>query len=85
MQSGFFEMVLSGRRGDSEVARLTVRGKRDPGYGATACMLAESTLCLPRCEVGSNGMGGVLTPAVAMGSDVIDRLDAQDVCFELNL
>jgi short subunit dehydrogenase-like uncharacterized protein len=85
MQSGFFEIVLSGRRDDSEVARLTVRGKRDPGYGATACMLAESTLCLARCEVGSNGMGGVLTPAVAMGSDVIERLDAQDVCFELNL
>ena len=55
------------------VAVVAARG--DPGYAATAVMLGESALCLAfeRAEHG----GGVLTPAVAMGAALVDRLRAQ--------
>ena len=45
-------------------------GQGDPGYAATARMLGESGLCLADTE----GPGGVLTPASAMGDDLVERL-----------
>ena len=57
----------------------------DPGYAATAVMLGESALCLAfdkgdvhegDVQAGEHG-GGVLTPAVAMGAALVDRLRAK--------
>ena len=53
-------------------ARLT--GDRDPGYGSTSKMLAESALCLATDELPSRA--GFLTPASAMGDALIPRLEA---------
>lgn len=47
-------------------------GKGDPGYAATSRMLSEAGLCLATTE----GPGGVLTPASAMGDALVDRLRA---------
>jgi len=55
------------------VAVVAARG--DPGYAATAVMLGESALCLAFDE--GEHAGGVLTPAVAMGGALVDRLRAQ--------
>jgi short subunit dehydrogenase-like uncharacterized protein len=55
--------------------RLRIRGDKDPGYGSTAKMLGESAVCLAQDSLASDG--GVLTPAVAMGDALIDRLDAR--------
>ncbi len=44
----------------------------DPGYGSTAKMLGESALCLAQDTLTSPG--GVLTPSVAMGSHLAERL-----------
>ena len=49
-----------------------VTGDRDPGYGATSKMIAESAVCLAKDELDTPT--GVLTPAVAMGQRLIDRL-----------
>ncbi|WP_411284423.1 saccharopine dehydrogenase family protein [Lapillicoccus sp.] len=61
------------------VAVVAARG--DPGYAATAVMLGESALCLAFDEgeqhEGEPHGGGVLTPAVAMGGALVDRLRAQ--------
>jgi len=81
IESGFFKILLSGRRQGREVARVTVVGKRDPGYGATSCMLAESAMSLAR-RPAVPGQGGVLTPSTAMGMDLVERLNASDVVFE---
>ena len=51
-------------------ARLT--GDRDPGYGSTTKMLAESAVCLARDPLASQG--GIHTPASAMGDTLLDRL-----------
>ena len=49
-----------------------VTGDKDPGYGSTSKMLAESAICLAKDELQEGG--GVLTPAVAMGDALLTRL-----------
>ena len=50
-----------------------VAAKGDPGYAATAVMLGESALCLAGPD-GLDSPGGVLTPSVAMGDALVERL-----------
>ena len=52
--------------------RFRLRGDRDPGYGSTSKMLAESAVCLARDPLESDG--GFHTPASAMGARLIERL-----------
>ena len=54
----------------------------DPGYAATARMLAESALCLAFDHVESPG--GVLTPASSMGMKLVNRLRGAGMTFEVN-
>ena len=57
-----------------EVIRSRITGDRDPGYGSTSKMIAESALCIVQdCE---DLPGGVYTPAPAMGEKLIKRLVA---------
>jgi short subunit dehydrogenase-like uncharacterized protein len=69
-------------RGEGGGARVTteVRGG-DPGYGETAKMLAQSALCLANDDLPQRA--GQLTPAVAMGNALIDRLQAEGISFEV--
>ncbi|KAI7886227.1 saccharopine dehydrogenase [Mucor mucedo] len=55
--------------------RGTVKGFRDPGYGDTCRMVAESALCIVKSlkDLPGNG-GGILTPATAFGKVLLDRL-----------
>ena len=53
----------------------------DPGYTETAKMLAESALCLAFDDLPRTS--GQLTPAVAMGNKLIDRLRAKDITFQV--
>lgn len=73
-ESGFFEIELCARgAADPDVeVRAVVRGDKDPGYGSTAKMIAESAVCLAFDELSVGG--GVWTPASAMGELLIERL-----------
>ncbi len=51
---------------------VRVTGDRDPGYGSTSKMLAESAVCLALDPI--EAQGGFHTPASAMGPLLIDRL-----------
>ena len=53
----------------------------DPGYGETSKMLAESALCLASDELPARA--GQLTPAVAMGDALLDRLRRAGIKFEV--
>ncbi|GAB11760.1 hypothetical protein GOARA_088_00230 [Gordonia araii NBRC 100433] len=64
-----FTTTSSGRRYRSEMA-----AKGDPGYKATAVMLGESALALALDRDKLPDRAGVLTPAVAMGDVLADRL-----------
>lgn len=82
VESGFFEARIYGEV-QGRVLKVKVRGERDPGYGATATMLAESALCLALDGDRLQSPGGVLTPAVAMGDVLIERLRAAGMTFEM--
>jgi len=82
-EKGRFAVDLVGFRGGAEVGRAKVRGSMDPGYGATSFMLAESARCLALDGATLTSPGGVLTPAVAMGARLTQRLnDVGVVTFE---
>jgi short subunit dehydrogenase-like uncharacterized protein len=72
-EDGFFRIRLFGDTADGDRIVTEVTGDRDPGYGSTARMLAESALSfldLDRRDVG----GGFWTPATAFGDRLIERL-----------
>jgi short subunit dehydrogenase-like uncharacterized protein len=60
-----------------------VEGTSDPGYGETAKMLGESAVCLAK-DVERDGRAGVLTPASAMGTRLIERLRAAGMTFRVD-
>lgn len=74
--NGSFTIELFGRNGEDKdkSVRTRVTGDRDPGYGATSKMLAESAVCLAKDELAEGG--GILTPAAAMGDKLLERLQA---------
>jgi short subunit dehydrogenase-like uncharacterized protein len=53
----------------------------DPGYGETSKMLAESALCLAHDALPERS--GQLTPAVAMGEALTERLTRAGIKFEV--
>jgi short subunit dehydrogenase-like uncharacterized protein len=74
-----FSVRFSGTGGGKRV--LTEVSGGDPGYGETSKMLAESALCLAHDELPDRG--GQLTPAVAMGQPLIDRLVRAGIQFRV--
>ena len=77
IENGYFDIRLVGTGGEpGETFRLEgrVKADRDPGYGATAEMLGESVVCLANDTVDEGLDGGILTPATAMGTALIERL-----------
>ncbi len=69
---GFFSLTQVGKLPDGTVMRTRIAGDRDPGYGSTSKMLAESAVCLASDNVTT--AGGVWTPASAMGAPLLERL-----------
>ncbi|MDB4451148.1 saccharopine dehydrogenase, partial [Pseudomonadales bacterium] len=65
-------ILLVGQNADGQVIKASVKGDMDPGYGSTSKMIAESAVCL--LENPDAASGGIWTPASAMGSLLIDRL-----------
>lgn len=71
-KNGFYNLLFNATLADGSMARGKVTGDRDPGYGSTSKMLAESAICLAVDDIPA--MGGMLTPAVAMGDALLKRL-----------
>ncbi len=73
-EAGFFNIALYGKLKDGTLIRGKVTGDRDPGYGSTCKMLGESAVCLALDRATTPEVAGVLTPAVAMGDTLLQRL-----------
>jgi short subunit dehydrogenase-like uncharacterized protein len=70
-EKGHYDVLFVGEMpGDGRVDTI-VTGDRDPGYGSTSKMIAESALCLVR-DV--DGEGGIWTPGALMGPALRKRL-----------
>jgi short subunit dehydrogenase-like uncharacterized protein len=71
-EAGYFDILFVGVAADGRQVRVSVKGDKDPGYGSTSKMLAESALCLVQdCP---EAPGGVWTPGAAMQGRLVDRL-----------
>ena len=73
-ESGFYDLLFLGEDAQGQRLRASVKGDRDPGYGSTSKMIAESAVCLLR-DAGALP-GGIWTTAPAMGDKLIARLQA---------
>ncbi|MEO1651985.1 MAG: saccharopine dehydrogenase NADP-binding domain-containing protein [Bacteroidota bacterium] len=72
-EAGFYDLKFFTTFQDGSTGLGTVYGDRDPGYGSTSKMLAETAICLAQDELPSEG--GVLTPSTAMGDALLKRLE----------
>ena len=71
-ESGFYDVLLIGSNAAGDVIKANVKGDKDPGYGSTSKMIAESAVCLLQNPDAAEG--GIWTPAAAMGAQLIERL-----------
>ena len=62
---------------DSGEYLATVGAQGDPGYAATSVMIGQAALALAVDPGHCHPDGGVLTPAVALGDVLVERLRAQ--------
>ncbi|KAJ3305603.1 hypothetical protein HDV03_001248 [Kappamyces sp. JEL0829] len=95
-EKGYFKVDLYGEaktiEGKVIAAKVAVRAKGDPGYGATSRMMAESALCLAldRKKIAEYQgpfklvKAGIVTPASCMGPILVERLrNNAQVSFDL--
>lgn len=74
-EAGFYDLVFIGIDRDGRKVQAQVYGNKDPGYGSTAMILAETALCL--LNDGTGVAGGISLPGAALGQKLIDRLQAR--------
>jgi short subunit dehydrogenase-like uncharacterized protein len=71
-ESGFYDILFIGEWPDGKKLVANVTGDRDPGYGSTSKMIAETAIALAEID----GPGGVTTPGAALGVKLRQRLEA---------
>lgn len=70
-EAGFYDILFVGVGKDGRQVRVSVKGDKDPGYGSTSKMLAETAIALVRAP---DVKGGVWTPGAALQGRLVDRL-----------
>ena len=79
---GFYDIQFNGETAKGQCLTARVQGDSDPGYGSTSKMLAEAGVCLALDKL--NVQGGFWTPASAMGSPLLGRLqDKAGLTFDI--
>jgi short subunit dehydrogenase-like uncharacterized protein len=80
-RTGFFRIEIHARTSTGARYVCDVAAQGDPGYAATAVMLGESALCLALDDC-PPPPAGVVTPATAMGTALVERLRAAGMTLE---
>lgn len=79
-ENGFYDILFVGEYPDGRTIRASVQGDRDPGYGSTSKMLAETGIAL----LENDGEGGIWTPGALLGDALIARLtDHAGLTFQI--
>ncbi len=81
-RKGHFTMQIHGTTTTGATYVETVAAQGDPGYAATCVMLGEAALCLVRDIDRLPDVAGVLTPSVAFGSVLVERLRQAGMTFD---
>lgn len=71
-QAGSYELLFLGSTPSGATFKAVVTGDRDPGYGSTSKMVAETALCLLGETNGA--AGGMWTPGALLGERLTERL-----------
>lgn len=74
-ENGYFDIRFFGETSEKDSISTKVTGDKDPGYGSTSRMLAQSALCLAQDVTKAEVAGGFWTPASAMGNKLLTRLE----------
>jgi short subunit dehydrogenase-like uncharacterized protein len=72
-ENGFYNLRFYVTLEDGSTAMGKVIGDKDPGYGSTSKMLGETAVCLALDKLPN--INGFLTPSVAMGDALLERLE----------
>lgn len=81
--TGFYNILFYGKTNSGKQTVLKCIGDKDPGYGSTAKMLAQSAICLLQ-DLPADQKGGFWTPASLMGDQLVGRLEKYaGVTFEV--
>lgn len=75
-ETGYYDVLFIGETRDGRVLRGSVKGDKDPGYASTSKMISESAMCLANDVSRDETPGGVWTPGAALGTKLIQRLEA---------
>ncbi len=70
-EAGFYDLLFIGIGQDGRKVRASVKGDKDPGYGSTSKMLAETALALVNAP---DVPGGIWTPGAALQGRLVERL-----------
>lgn len=73
-EAGFYDLLFVAIADDGRQVRAGVKGDKDPGYGSTSKMIAETALCL---IASPEVAGGVWTPGAALRGKLVERLQAE--------
>ena len=81
--AGFYDILFIGETSDGHSLRVSVKGDKDPGYGSTSKMIADSGICLARDvshdavrRILDHGLGdgrATLRPAASQGRSHVHR------------
>lgn len=85
-ERGYFTIRLLGRGIAASGAEVRLEGEvigtGDPGHRETSKMLSEAAVCLA-LEPSLPARGGLLTPAVALGTPLLERLRGREMVFRV--
>ena len=80
--NGSFDVLFAGSNDQGGLILASVQGDKDPGYGSTSKMIAETAVCLLKNPDAASG--GIWTPGAALGQLLITRLqDNAGLTFKL--
>jgi short subunit dehydrogenase-like uncharacterized protein len=82
MNRGSLAVTLQGTGADGSSARVQIRADGDPGNRVTVICACESALALALDRQGLPPNHGVLTPSVAFGERIVERLRGAGVRIE---
>jgi len=71
-EAGFYDLLFVALAPDGRQVRAGVKGDKDPGYGSTSKMIAETALCLVDAP---DVAGGIWTPGAALRGKLVERLE----------
>lgn len=73
-ENGRYSILFVGKLNNGKSLKTKVKGDKDPGYGSTSKMFAESAVCLAKDKLPETF--GVITPSTAMADALLERLQS---------